>query len=229
MPHSDSGKIVPRPLDAVIFDMDGLLLDSERMYRDAMRAACADRGLALRDDLFQQMVGSSWPACQGMLANEFGADFPAGVYREEALAHYDRLGADGTPQRPGVANILAHLRDAGIARAVATSTATERARAKLDKAGILHFFDVLVGADDVARHKPDPEPYLLAAARLRARPAHCLALEDSHNGVRAAAAAGMAVIMIPDLLAATPETDRLVRATMASLDDVAELLRCVLS
>jgi HAD superfamily hydrolase (TIGR01509 family) len=204
--------------------MDGLLLDSERLYRDAMRAACTDRGLVLPDSLFQRMVGSSWPARKGLLRATFGADFPADAYQSEAHAHYDRLGAAGTPQRPGVANILAHLRDAGIARGVATSTGTARARAKLDQVGILHLFDVLVGADDVTRHKPDPEPYLLAAARLGARPAHCVALEDSHNGVRAAAAAGMATIMIPDMLPPTEETDRLCIATLESLDHVVDLL-----
>jgi HAD superfamily hydrolase (TIGR01509 family) len=216
--------MIPRPIDAVIFDMDGLLLDSERLYRDAMRAACVDRGLVLADELFQRMVGSSWAVTKQLLRDTYGADFPADEFQHESHGHYDRLGAAGTPQRPGVANILAHLRDAGIPRAVATSTGTARARAKLDQAGILHLFDVLVGADDVSRHKPDPAPYLLAAARLGARPAHCVALEDSHNGVRAAAAAGMATIMVPDMLPPTEETDRLCVATLESLDHVVEFL-----
>jgi len=216
--------MIPRPIDAVIFDMDGLLLDSERLYRDAMRAACADRGLSLADGLFERMVGSSWAMCRQMVAEEFGAAFPADDFQRESHLHYDRLGANGIPHRPGVAAILAHLRNAGIPRGVATSTGTTRARAKLEQAGILHLFDVLVGADDVARHKPDPEPYLLAASRLGARPAHCVALEDSHNGVRAAAAAGMATIMIPDMLPSTDETDRLCVATLESLDHVVDLL-----
>jgi HAD superfamily hydrolase (TIGR01509 family) len=219
--------MIPRPIDAVIFDMDGLLLDSERLYRDAMRAACADRGLVLPDELFQRMVGSSWPVTMQLLVAEFGADFPAVDFQRESHSHYDRLGAAGTPQRPGVARILAHLQDAGIPRAVATSTGTKRARAKLAQAGILHLFDVLIGADDVTRHKPDPEPYLLAAARLGARPAHCVALEDSYNGVRAAAAAaaaGMATIMIPDMLSPTEETGRLCVATLESLSHVVDLL-----
>jgi HAD superfamily hydrolase (TIGR01509 family) len=216
--------MIPRPIDAVIFDMDGLLLDSERMFRDAMRAACADRGLVLADALYQSMIGSSSAASRDLLCATFGSDFPADELQSESHRHYDRLRAEGIPQRPGVANILAHLQHAGIRCGVATSTATARARDKLHQAGILHLFDVLVGADDVTRHKPHPEPYLLAAARLGARPAHCVALEDSHNGVRAAAAAGMATIMVPDMLPPTTETDRLCIATLESLDHVVDLL-----
>lgn len=215
---------VPHPLDAVIFDMDGLLLDSERLYREGMRAACADRGLRMPDEMFLQMVGCSWPVSRGLLSDHFGGQFCTDTFRRDALAHYDRLDADGTPLRPGVAGILDHLREAGIPRAVATSTGTERARTKLERAGILHFFGTVVGSDDVRRQKPDPEPYLLAAERLGVRPAYCVALEDSHNGVRAAAAAGMATIMVPDLLPPTDETDRLCVATLASLDHVVDLL-----
>ena len=117
-------------------------------------------------------------------------------------------------------DLLKVLRDAAIRMAVATSTARPRSEAQLKKAGILHNFDVLVTRSDVETGKPHPETFLKAAALLSVDPSNCLALEDSHNGVRAAAAAGMATIMIPDVLHPTPEIVSLCVGVLPSLDDV---------
>ncbi len=219
-----AGRILPHPLDAVIFDMDGLLLDSERLYRDAMRQVLAGQGRDLPEPLFLSLVGRPWPANRLTLAAHYGPGFDCEAHRSECFAAYEALAVGGTPLRPGAGDLLAWLAAAGVPLAVATSTATARAEAKLAGAGLRGFFAHVVGADDVARHKPDPAPYLHAAALLGARPAHCLALEDSHAGVRSAAAAGMVTIMVPDLLPPTAEIAGLCAAIVDSLADVRRLL-----
>ncbi len=216
--------IVPRPLDAVIFDMDGLLLDTERLFGNALLASGAAMGLAIDEAVVHSLVGVHREACQAMLVARFGGEFPIDLFYAECERDYAARCGEGVPLRPGVVRLLDHLRRAGIPCAVATSTGDPRATEHLRHAGLLDYFATVVTRDAVTRPKPAPEPYLLAAERLGARPAHCLALEDSHNGVRAAAAAGMATIMIPDLLPPTDETRGLVRATLASLDEVVDLL-----
>lgn len=215
---------IPDPLDAVIFDMDGLLLDTERMHGASMAAAAQAIGAVFDDALFARLVGVHREANRLTLTEHFGADFPLDAFYADSHARFVAASAGGIPLRPGVMALLDHLAEAGIARAVATSTASPHAEAALERAGLLDRFDAVVTRSDVANPKPAPDPYLLAAERLGARPAHCLALEDSHNGVRAAAAAGMATIMIPDLLGPTEETRGLTIATLESLADVLEAL-----
>lgn len=218
--------IVPHPLDAVIFDMDGLLLDTEAAHRETMIATAAAMGAALPEAVFLSLVGIHRDANRRTLAAHFGPDFALDAFYAESDARFEAVVAAGMPTRPGARLILDHLVAAGVPRGVATSTASPEAEQRLARAGLLHLFDTVVTRSDVANPKPAPDPYLLAAERLGARPAHCVALEDSHNGVRAAAAAGMAVIMIPDLLPATEETRGLCVATLPGLADVvAELER----
>ena len=191
---------------------------------DAMTAAGTALGYPFDEGLFLEMVGVHRDANRATLAARFGDAFPIDDFYVESDARVAQLSDGGVPLRPGVIALLDHLGARGVPCAVATSTMSPRAEEHLRAAGLFDRFATVVTRSDVARPKPAPDPYLLAAERLRARPAHCLALEDSHNGVRAAAAAGMAVVMIPDLLPATAETDGLVRATVAGLGDVLALL-----
>jgi HAD superfamily hydrolase (TIGR01509 family) len=128
------------------------------------------------------------------------------------------------PVKPGALEMIAHLRAAGLPMAVATSTGSRSARDHLSRAGILPHLVAVVGRDDVTQGKPHPEPYLKAAAHLGVEPALCLALEDSHNGVRAAAAAGTMTVMVPDLLPATEEMRRLCVHIASDLGEVRRML-----
>ena len=208
--------------------MDGLLLDTERLMRGAILESSAFHGFAMDDPLFLQLVGVPVDGNRQQLREAFGEAFPFDLYlaryRATVLASIAR---DGLPLKPGAAEMLRHVKAAGLPLAVATSTQRDRAREHLEHATFLPLLDALVTRDDVVNAKPHPEPYLLAAARLGVNPADCLALEDSHTGVRSAAAAGMKVVMVPDLLPATDEMRGLARAVAADLHEVRGWLEAV--
>jgi HAD superfamily hydrolase (TIGR01509 family) len=133
--------------------------------------------------------------------------------------------ADGVPVKPGALELVAWAKGQGLPVAVATSTRRGRAEHHLARVDLLHRLDALVTRDDVVAAKPAPEPYLLAAARLGVAPGAALALEDSANGVRSAAAAGVPVVMVPDVLAPTDELRRLAIGVAPDLHAVLALLR----
>lgn len=212
--------MIPDPLDAVIFDMDGLLLDTERLYRKAIFAACADLGFEMTDPVHRSLIGTPKETGDASLIAYFGADFRLDHYHTACTAHFAALAVAGIPLRPGAPELLSHLQAEGVPMAVATSTARTSAEPRLRQAGVFDMLGAVVTRSDVARGKPDPETFLAAAHALGARPSRCLALEDSHNGVRAAAAAGMATIMVPDLLEPTAEIEALCAGVLPSLLDV---------
>ncbi len=219
-----TGSIIPKPLQGVICDMDGLLLDTEAAHAKTMKQAAADLGYKLTDDIFLRMVGVDRPHNKQMLRQEFGPEFPLDAFYRNSDGSFEALVRSGILLRPGVHQLLDALDKLGVRRAVATSTARAPARERLRFSGVLERFHHVVGLDDVVHPKPAPDCYLKAAELLGADPAHCLALEDSHNGVRAAAAAGCATVMVPDLLSETPEMASLTLAVLPSLREVAELL-----
>ncbi len=165
----------------------------------AWREAATSLGYDLTDELCDRMVGRTAQANIEALARHFGAGFPGPALAEAAGLCYRRLlAAEGVPHKPGLLEFLRFLDARAVPRAVATSTATALAREKLDRAGVLPFLDVVVGGDRVSRGKPAPDIFLAAAGLLGFEPASCLVLEDSEPGIRAAAAAGMRGVLIPD-------------------------------
>ncbi|HEX7802401.1 MAG TPA: HAD family phosphatase [Pseudoxanthomonas sp.] len=190
---------------AVIFDMDGLLIDSERAILDCWRETAAAQSLDLDDSLWLSMVGLHDAGCAELLNGLLGVE-RAQRLTLECKRSYDLLVEDGLPLKTGARELLQDLFDLGIPLAVATSTRGERARIKLARSGIDGYFNHVVTSSDVAHAKPAPDLYLLAAERLGIPPRECIAIEDSEFGVRAASAAGMRVIQVPDLLPATDLT-----------------------
>lgn len=210
-----------RPIKAVVFDMDGLLIDTEAVFREVMAEASQARGFILPDEVFLAMVGLPGHASRQVALDHFGADFDVEPWLAHAweLAHA-RL-ADGVPVKAGVEALLDVLETAGLPRAIATSSSHATVERHLRPAGLLRRFQAVIAAGDYAHGKPHPDPFLAAAWALEVDPADCLALEDSYNGVRAAAAAGMMTVMVPDLLPATAEMETLCVAVAASLVEVA--------
>ena len=211
-------------VEAVVFDMDGLLIDTERVVRDAMIDVARARGCDLPLEVFLTMVGLPDEDSRAVAVAHFGEDFDIEAFDDEVWARVEAELEVGAAVKAGVVELLDHLEAAGIPRAVATSSAHDTVERHLGRNGLLARFQTVVARGDYARGKPFADPFLVAAKRLGVAPGACLALEDSHNGVRAAHAAGMMTVMVPDLLEATEEMRDLCVAVAGTLHDVRDLL-----
>jgi len=190
----------PRRVEAVVFDMDGLLLDTEIVYRAAMIEAGSTFGISFTGEIYAAMVGKTNPESAVLLRGLYGEDFPVQAYFERVWSDVEDLLEAETKLKTGVIEILDYLDDIGLPRAIATSNGIASVEKYLGRFDLLHRFNAVVAHADVQRHKPHPDPYLEAARRIGIDPMQCLALEDSHPGVRAAHAAGMMTVMVPDIL-----------------------------
>jgi HAD superfamily hydrolase (TIGR01509 family) len=195
----------PRPIEAVVFDMDGLLVDTEVVVRAACVRAAERCGRVLPHAVYAQTIGRSDVATEALWRAHFGADFPFDLYRATEAEEIAAAFAGGVALKRGALDLLDALDALALPFALATSSSIVSARRHLSEHGVLNRFRAVVAREDVSDHKPHPAPYREAARRLGVPPERCLALEDSHNGVRAAHAAGMMTVMVPDLLEATDE------------------------
>lgn len=212
---------------AVFFDMDGLLLDSESALLDCWREAARTLGLRVDDGVWLSMIGLSDAVCDELLGRRVGQD-DARALRDRCHALYDARVVQGIPVKAGAFELLALLQAHGVPRAVVTSTRRERARQKLETAGLLPHFGDVIGGRCAARPKPAPDPYLLAARRLDLPPGRCVVLEDSGAGVRAALAAGMHAIQVPDLAYPDAQVRALGHRIVSSLHEVHHLIAAVM-
>ena len=196
---------LPRQVKAVVFDMDGLLVDTEAVWFRAMNVAT--RGIADSFPMatFMRMVGLPSHASDAIVIDHFGEGFDLAAWDTVASAHFREELAAGIALKAGVFELLDHLDAIGMPRAIATSSSLAGVRASLGPHSIVDRFHALITRDVQTHSKPHPEPFLKAAEALGVDPADCLALEDSHNGVRSAAAAGMMTVMVPDMLQPTEE------------------------
>ncbi|MBD9392785.1 HAD family phosphatase [Acidovorax sp. ACV01] len=185
---------------AAIFDMDGLLVDSERVTLRAWIGAARARGIALAEADYLQVVGRASTDSDAMLTALLGGPQVFGQVLADVAARLSDGGPEPLfPLKPGAASLLQALRHAGVPCAVASSSRRDEIEHRLGRVGVLHHFQAWAGGNEVPRGKPDPALYRLAAGRLGVDPAQCLAFEDSENGARAAQAAGVAVVIVPDL------------------------------
>ena len=208
------------PRAGVIFDMDGLMLDTERVARIAWNEAARLSGMEMTDALFESMIGRPDKDSIQLLRDAFGPEFDV---EAAALAcgglFEDYINAHGIPLKPGVFEILDDLSARKIPLAVATSTRNPIASLRLNQAGLRNYFSILVTGNEVASGKPAPDIYLEAVRRLGIDAATSFALEDSHAGVRSAHGAGLKVIMVPDILPPTPEIAALTTFVAGSLHE----------
>lgn len=185
---------------AVVFDMDGVLIDSERILRDAWTAAAAELGREIPGTLFQRIIGTSRAASDRILREELGDDFPFAEVFAGARVLVDVAVAEGWPAKPHARNLLTQLAALGVPVAVASSTRRSAVEERLETAGLLGFVAAICAGDEVSEGKPHPEIYLTAAERIDADPPRCVAIEDSLHGARSAHAAGMRTVLVPDLV-----------------------------
>jgi HAD superfamily hydrolase (TIGR01509 family) len=212
-------------IQAVVFDMDGLLLDTESLAQRALRAAGLEHDLDLPDSFCHLTIGVPADYREQLLLERYGDRIsPATLFGSAASRLQEQIEAGLLTVKAGAREFVSRLRAQAIPYAVATSSSREKARHHLTAAGLTDLFETVVTRDDVQRGKPHPDLFLEAARRLGVPPGNCLALEDSHNGVRAAHAAGMPVIMVPDLLPATDEMKQLCIAVVCDLGVVDAML-----
>jgi HAD superfamily hydrolase (TIGR01509 family) len=216
---------LPRKVSAVVFDMDGLLFDTEALYRDVVIATALEAGHDMPLDFYLSTVGTPLQGTRDLFLQRYGAGFDFDAFWAGAVQRF--AGAVETQLRlkAGVVELLALLDELALPRAIATSSHHEHARHHLGAFDLTHRFHAVIANGDYARGKPHPDPFLTAAERLGVEPALCLALEDSWHGVRAASSAGMMTIMVPDLMTPTPEMEKLCDHIAADLHEVCGLMR----
>ena len=185
---------------AAIFDMDGLLIDSERAISAAWIAGARELGFKLEMSDFMRVIGTAAQQSTAMLIEIMGSEEAMRATAAKAHALLPQAGgAPVFPLKTGALPLLEALRDAGIPCGVASSSSVDEIRHRLGHVDVLKYFRCIAGGDEVTHGKPDPALYLLAAARLDVAPEDCIAFEDSENGARAAQAAGVRVVIVPDL------------------------------
>jgi len=209
---------------AVIFDMDGLMFDTERLARDAWRRAMAEHGYALDDDLYLAAVGLTLEGACRVFVDAFGPELPIDDVEAAKAGYLREMLEPGPPLKHGLLDLLDGLEALGLPKAVASATARAEVGRRLARVDLLARFGGVVGGDEVARGKPAPDLFLLAGERLGASPAGCIVFEDSEAGVKAAAAAGMAVVVVPDLVEPSPSVRALATAVLPSLAEALEVV-----
>ncbi|NMC52955.1 MAG: HAD family phosphatase [Chloroflexi bacterium] len=209
-----------KQLRAAIFDMDGLMVDTERVARMGWKHAFRQFGIDLTDEEYLHFLGISTADVSAMFAERFGerVEFEDvyAVRQQHTNQFYEE---NGVPLKPGIVELLSFLKSAGVERVVATSSTEEMARFRLQKAGLLEWFSFISSSDRVGRGKPAPDVYLAAIDWCGLETDECVALEDSEAGVRAAHAAGLRVIWVPDLAAPSEEAAGLAVRVAADLYD----------
>jgi HAD superfamily hydrolase (TIGR01509 family) len=212
-------------VSAVLLDMDGTLLDTEKVYFHSLVSALDAAGYT--DDavaLCHAMVGLPGPACEAMLLDRYGDSFPLAEINRAFLVNRDRLMEAGLPLKPGTLELLDGLAAADCPMAVVTSSSRRSAECNLSLAGIRARFDTILTLDDVSRGKPSPDLYLLAAKRLGFAPQACVAVEDSNHRVAASQAARAITNMVPDKTPPTEETRAKCAAVVPDLNAVLAML-----
>lgn len=214
-----------RGLEAIVFDMDGLLFDSEKVVQRSWSDVSRDMGVEDAGAHIYNTIGFNIVRRRTYFLDTFGENFPFEEFADRTrIRFHDIAQAEGIERKPGVMELLEFAKEHGVRMAVATSSRREHAEEMLNTGGIYQYFDQFVFGDSVKNAKPDPEIYLTACQRLGADPAASLALEDSPAGIESAYAAGMMPVMIPDLVAPSEEIKKLCLGWYPSLLDVVEVL-----
>lgn len=210
---------------AAIFDMDGLLFDTESIARWAWKQALASHGYLMSDDFYHEFVGRDLSWREKVLKERYGSSFPFDSVTAQRIEIGDRRELqEGLPLKSGVLDLLKRLSHLGIVIALATGTSRHRTIRRLTNAGILQYFTTIVTSEDVTQGKPAPDIYLEASRRINVAPVQCVVFEDSCVGIEAAFSAGMYPIMIPDIEQPSPEIRCLAYQVLDSLEQVYKLL-----
>ena len=199
--------------EAVIFDMDGVIFDSETLVLNCWREVAECHGIRNIEIACHECLGTNSAVSKQIFLRHYGQDFPYDEYKAEMSEVFFGYASGGRlKKKPGVEKLLKYLKESGIKVALASSTREAVVKKELEEGGLLGYFDEIVCGDMVKRSKPEPDIFIYACERLNVSPMKALVLEDSENGIRAARAAGIPVICIPDLKEPSREVEKLVTA-----------------
>ena len=226
-PEALAGKVKGagmRTPQAVVFDMDGTLVDTERVSQTAWRRAAADMGLDVPERIWNAFVGCSIPNAKAMINDEFGdAALTDRLFAHQRDLYFEISDAELSPCT-GALEALRALSEAGITVALATTTFREHALPMMERFGMAPYFSAMTFGDEIERSKPEPDIYLEAARRLGVDPTTCVAVEDSVNGALAALSAGMTTFMVPEWATPTPELTKRCAGMLKSLNELPALV-----
>ncbi len=218
----------PDRIRAAIFDMDGLMLDTEPIYRRAWTLAIADCGFTLEASQYEQLVGRSNDDCDRFMAEQFGSDYPVERCRELRDRYWRlHIAEDGIPLKSGLYDLLDYLDRCQIPTAIATASLRSEAALSIANSGIGKRFRYSTAGDEVARNKPAPDIYIETARKLKVEPYQCLVFEDSNAGATAAIRAGAIAIVVPDLQPPEPAVIEGAYSVVDSLHTARQLLETV--
>lgn len=208
----------------IIFDMDGTLFDTERLYQASWKAVTEEFGQVFNPAFPPAVSGSSGENLYRII-HEFYPDVDEKAFLQGCLDHTEAQLQVAVPEKPGVKEILAYVKDQGYKIAIASSGPIHVIENNLRLAGIRDYFESIASGHEVTKGKPDPDVFLLAAERLGIKASECYIIEDSANGIRGAHASGAAAIMVPDCVAPTEETRKLCVGVYDSLIEVMEAIK----
>ena len=217
-------------IQGVVFDVDGVLFDTERLTQQTWRTISTQMGWPQVGEAYLEFVGQTRTDIFRKMSAMFGEEFPKETFMKLCSAcSQARMEHEGVPMKPGVREILSFLQRRGIPTALATSTGRERTERRMEMTGLAPYFSARITGDQVVHGKPDPEIYLRACDALGTAPEHTIAVEDSRNGILSASRAGLSVIMVPDMISPTPELTAMLFQLCSSLSEAQTVLEQLLS
>lgn len=213
-------------IKAVIFDLDGTLIDTEKYYRRVWPAALEHFGYHTNEKMALELRSLGRPFAPQKFKEWFGEDFDYNEVREYRKKLFeDCINNEGVKLKPGVIELLKFLKNNGYTIAIATATDVERTLRYLDMVGITDYFDKICSAANVKEGKPSPDVYIEACSQLGIEPEFCMAVEDAPNGIKSAAGAGCKVVFIPDQTKDEPEAEKLIAAKVDRADEIISLFK----
>ena len=218
-----------KQVQAVIFDMDGVIFDSERLVIECWESVANKHNIPDIVEICMRVQGNNREETGRRFREKYGTDFPYEAYKKEVSVLFRCLyGGGRLPLKSGVVEILKELERSHVPLAIASSTRTDIVKMELEEAHLPQYFDAVLGGDMAQQSKPEPDIFLAAAVTLGVNPENCYVLEDSFNGIRAAYRAGMHPIMVPDMQQPTEEMQKLAEIIVPDLFKAWDYIRICL-
>ncbi len=211
---------------SVIFDMDGVIFDSEKLVIECWETVAKDHGFTNITKLCIDALGVNDAGTKKLMLDYYGQDFAYDVYAAEvSKLYHERADHGKLPQKTGIKELMIFLKENGVKTAVASSTRSALVKQQLIDGGLFPYFDEIIGGEMTKRSKPAPDIFLLACEKLDTKPEDAYVIEDSFNGIRAASAANIKPIMVPDIIMPDEEIGKLPVAILPSLLEVIDYLK----